>query len=231
MMHLSRCAEELVLWTTKEFSFAQISDSYTTGSSIMPQKKNPDVPEIVRGKTGRVYGNLMSLLTLMKALPLTYNRDLQEDKERLFDTVKTVQGCLQVFAPMLAQLRFNREAMAAAVRGGFLTATDLADYLAQRGMPFRSAHEVVGGIVAHCEKAGISLWDLDLPALQKFSPAFSVDALLCLSVEASVKSRRSEGGTAPMRVRSAVRAADRLCAQREKFVERELKKINAFSIG
>jgi argininosuccinate lyase len=121
--------------------------------------------------------------------------------------------------------------MAAAVRGGFLTATDLADYLAQRGMPFRSAHEVVGRIVGHCEKVGISLWDLDLPGLQKFSPAFAADALLCLSVEASVISRRSEGGTAPMRVRSAVRAADRLCALREKFVERELKKINALSIG
>jgi argininosuccinate lyase len=231
MMHLSRFCEELIIWSTPEFRFVDIADAFCTGSSIMPQKKNPDVPEIVRGKTGRVYGNLMALLTLMKALPLSYNRDLQEDKERLFDTVKTVQGCLQVFAPMLAQLRFNREAMAAAVRGGFLTATDLADYLAQRGMPFRSAHEVVGRIVGHCEKAGISLWDLDLPALQKFSPAFAADALLCLSVEASVTSRRSEGGTAPMRVRSAVRAADRLCAQREKFVERELKKIKNLSIG
>ncbi len=177
MMHLSRFCEELIIWSTPEFRFVDIADAFCTGSSIMPQKKNPDVPEIVRGKTGRVYGNLMALLTLMKALPLSYNRDLQEDKERLFDTVKTVQGCLKVFAPMLAQLRFNREAMAAAVQGGFLTATDLADYLAQRGMPFRSAHEVVGRIVGHCEKAGISLWDLDLRALQKFSPAFAPDAL------------------------------------------------------
>ena len=167
MMHLSRFCEELIIWSTPEFRFVDIADAFCTGSSIMPQKKNPDVPEIVRGKTGRVYGNLMALLTLMKSLPLTYNRDLQEDKERLFDTVKTVQGSLQVFAPMLAQLRFNREAMAAAVRGGFLTATDLADYLAQRGMPFRSAHEVVGRIVAHCEKAGTSLWDLDLAGFAK----------------------------------------------------------------
>jgi argininosuccinate lyase len=197
----------------------------------MPQKKNPDVPEIVRGKTGRVYGNLMALLTLMKSLPLAYNRDLQEDKERLFDTVKTVQASLQVFAPLLAQLSFNREAMTAAVSGGFLTATDLADYLAQGGMPFRSAHEVVGRIVAHCEKAGISLWDMDLHALQTFSPAFGADALACLSVEASVKSRRCEGGTAPVRVRSAVRAADRLLARRERFVEQELKKIDSLSNG
>ncbi len=231
MMHLSRFCEELIIWSTPEFGFVDISDAFCTGSSIMPQKKNPDVPEIVRGKTGRVYGNLMSLLTLMKSLPLSYNRDLQEDKERLFDTVKTVQGSLKVFAPMLKQLRFNREAMAAAVRGGFLTATDLADYLAQRGMPFRSAHEVVGRIVAHCERAGLSLWDLDLPALKSFSSKFGADALACLSIEASVKSRRCEGGTAPARVRTAVRAADRLLARRERFVEQELKKIDSLSIG
>lgn len=231
MMHLSRFCEELIVWSTPEFRFVDISDAFCTGSSIMPQKKNPDVPEIVRGKTGRVYGNLMALLTLMKSLPLSYNRDLQEDKERLFDTVKTVQGCLQVFAPMLKQLRFNREAMAAAVRGGFLTATDLADYLAQRGMPFRSAHEVVGRIVAHCEKAGISLWDLDLHALQAFSSAFCADALACLSVEASVNSRRCVGGTAPVRVRAALRAADRLLVRRGRFVEQELKKMDSLSIG
>ena len=222
MMHLSRFCEELIIWSTPEFGFVDISDAFCTGSSIMPQKKNPDVPEIVRGKTGRVYGNLMSLLTLMKSLPLTYNRDLQEDKERLFDTVQTVQASLQVFAPMLKELRFNREAMSAAVQGGFLTATDLADYLAQGGMPFRSAHEVVGRIVAHCEKADIKLWDLDLPALKKFSSAFKADVSACLSVEASVKSRESQGGTAPARVRSAVRAAEKLCVRRERFVKREL---------
>ena len=227
MMHLSRFCEELILWSTPEFGFVDISDAFCTGSSIMPQKKNPDVPEIVRGKTGRVYGNLMSLLTLMKSLPLTYNRDLQEDKERLFDTVKTVQASLQVFAPMLKELRFNREAMSAAVQGGFLTATDLADYLAQGGMPFRSAHEVVGRIVAHCEKTDIKLWDLDLPALKKFSAAFGADVLACLSVEASVKSRKSQGGTAPVRVRSAVRAAEKLRARRERFVERELDKVKS----
>ncbi len=231
MMHLSRFCEELIIWSTPEFRFVEISDAFCTGSSIMPQKKNPDVPEIVRGKTGRVYGNLMALLTLMKSLPLSYNRDLQEDKECLFDTVKTVQSCLQVFEPMLSQLRFNREAMAAATCGGFLTATDLADYLAQGGMPFRSAHEVVGRCVAHCEKADIKLWDLSLQELKKFSPAFGADALACLSVEASVKSRRSQGGTAPVRVRTAVRAADRLLVRRERFVEQELKKIDSLSIG
>jgi argininosuccinate lyase len=225
MMHLSRLSEELIVWSTPEFGFVEIADAFCTGSSIMPQKKNPDVPEIVRGKTGRVYGNLMALLTLMKALPLTYNRDLQEDKERLFDTVTTVQGCLRVFAPLLAQLRFNRKAMGAAARGGFLTATDLADYLVRQGMPFRSAHEISGRIVAHCEKKALRLDELDLGALRKFSTAFSADALACLSLEASVGSRRSEGGTAPSRVRAAARAALRQCARHRQFAERELKKI------
>jgi argininosuccinate lyase len=225
MMHLSRLSEELIVWSTPEFGFVEIADAFCTGSSIMPQKKNPDVPEIVRGKTGRVYGNLMALLTLMKALPLTYNRDLQEDKERLFDTVTTVQGCLRVFAPLLAQLRFNRKAMGAAARGGFLTATDLADYLVRQGMPFRSAHEIAGRIVAHCEKKALRLDELDLGALRKFSTAFSADALACLSLEASVDSRRSEGGTAPSRVRAAARAALRQCARHRQFAERELKKI------
>ncbi len=228
MMHLSRLSEELIIWSTPEFNFVAIADAFCTGSSIMPQKKNPDVPEIVRGKTGRVYGNLMALLTLMKALPLAYNRDLQEDKERLFDTVTTVQACLRVFAPMLGSLRFNRDAMRAAAAGGFLTATDLADYLvARQGMPFRSAHEVVGRIVAHCEKAGTNLFDLDRRALQKFSSAFGADATACLSVEASVASRRCEGGTAPARVRAAVRAALKQIARRRQTVGRELKKINA----
>ncbi|MBM4312150.1 MAG: argininosuccinate lyase [Deltaproteobacteria bacterium] len=227
MMHLSRLCEELILWSTPEFAFVEIADAFCTGSSIMPQKKNPDVPEIVRGKTGRVYGNLMALLTLMKALPLAYNRDLQEDKERLFDTVTTVQGCLRVFAPMLGSLRFNREAMRAAAAGGFLTATDLADYLVRQGMPFRSAHEVVGRIVAHCERAGTSLFELDQRALQKFSPAFGADAPACLSIEASVASRRCEGGTAPARVRAAVRAALKQLERRRQSVERELIKINA----
>jgi argininosuccinate lyase len=231
MMHLSRFCEELILWSTPEFRFVEIPDAFCTGSSIMPQKKNPDIPEIVRGKTGRVYGSLMSLLTLMKSLPLSYNRDLQEDKERLFDTVKTVQGSLRVFAPMLSQLQFNRDAMDAAVRSGFLTATDLADYLAQKGMPFRTAHEVVGRIVAHCEKKGISLWDLDCAALKVFSPVFGADAPACLSIEASVKSRRCQGGTAPMRVRSALGAAERHIVRHERFVEQEAKKIDSLSIG
>jgi len=231
MMHVSRFCEELIIWSTPEFGFVDIADAFCTGSSIMPQKKNPDVPEIVRGKTGRVYGNLVALLTLMKSLPLTYNRDLQEDKEPLFDTVQTVQGCLRVFAPMLAQLRFNREAMAAAAQSGFLTATDLADYLVRRGMPFRSAHEVVGRIVARCEKTGGKLEDLDLRELQVFSPQIGGDALRCLSCESSVADRCSEGGTAPARVRAALRAALRLLARRERFVEREQENINVLSKG
>jgi len=225
MMHLSRLSEELIIWSTPEFGFVEISDAFCTGSSIMPQKKNPDVPEIVRGKTGRVYGNLMALLTLMKALPLTYNRDLQEDKERLFDTVTTLQGCLRVFAPMLAQLRFSRDAMRTAAASGYLTATDLADYLVRQGMPFRSAHEIVGRIVAHCEKNAIGLDELELKDLRNFSTAFDADALACLTLEASVGSRRCEGGTAPVRVRAAVRTALRHCAQHRLFAERELKKI------
>jgi argininosuccinate lyase len=227
MMHLSRLSEELVIWSTPEFNFVEIADAFCTGSSIMPQKKNPDVPELVRGKTGRVYGNLMSLLTLMKALPLAYNRDLQEDKERLFDTVTTVQACLRVFAPMLGSLRFNRDAMRAAAAGGFLTATDLADYLVRKGMPFRSAHEAVGRIVAHCEKTGTGLADLDLRSLKKFSPAFGPDAPACLAIEASVAGRRCEGGTAPVRVRAALRAALKQIERRRQAVGRELKKINA----
>jgi argininosuccinate lyase len=229
MMHLSRFCEELIVWSTPEFDFVEIADDFCTGSSIMPQKKNPDVPEIVRGKTGRVYGNLTALLTLMKSLPLTYNRDLQEDKERLFDTVTTVQGCLRVFAPMLEKLRFNCSAMAAAVSSGFLTATDLADYLAQGGMPFRSAHDVVGRIVAHCEKKGLELRDLELKDLKKFSPEFGPDAPGCLSVEASIRSRKTPGGTAPARVKAAMRAATGLLDKGERFVKQEIKKTGSLA--
>ena len=205
MMHLSRLCEELVLWASPEFGFVRISDAFCTGSSIMPQKKNPDIPELVRGKTGRVYGNLVSLLTIMKALPLCYNRDLQEDKPALFDTVDTTRACLEVVALMIPELGFDRDAMAAAARSGYLTATDLADYLAGKGMPFRNAHEVVGQVVAHCEERGCMLEDLSLEELRGFSPLIGADALARLDTRASIDSRTSAGGTAAQSVRRQIR--------------------------
>ena len=208
-VHLSRLAEELVLWSTEEFGFVHLADSHCTGSSIMPQKKNPDIPELIRGKSGRVIGNLMSLLTLVKGLPLTYNRDLQEDKEPVFDTVKTLSACLSLAAEMLANLEFRRERLtAAAAGGGFMTATDLADYLVTRGLPFRQAHSVVGKTVAYCLDKGKPLTELTLAELQKFSRLIEDDVFACLSVEGSVASRRSTGGTAPERVAQALARAE-----------------------
>lgn len=208
-IHLSRLAEELVLWSTEEFGFVHLADSHCTGSSIMPQKKNPDIPELIRGKSGRMVGNLMSLLTLVKGLPLTYNRDLQEDKEPIFDSVKTLSACLSLAAEMLTNLEFRRDRMAAAAAGGgFMTATDLADYLVTRGLPFRQAHSVVGKAVAHCLDVGKPLTDLTLAELQKFSRLIEVDVFTCLSVEGSVASRRSTGGTAPDRVAEALARAE-----------------------
>jgi argininosuccinate lyase len=209
MMHLSRLCEELILWMSPEFQFIDIAESFCTGSSIMPQKKNPDVAELVRGKTGRVYGNLMALLTLMKSLPLTYNRDLQEDKPALFDTVETVQNSLSITALMLPEIRVKKENMLAATKKGFLTATDLADYLVSKKVPFRTAHVVVGKVVAHCVKTGKSLWDLSLPELQQFSPVLKADVVKWITIEASVNSRKSAGGTAVSAVKKALAAAKR----------------------
>ena len=169
MMHLSRFCEELVLWSSLEFGFVELDDAYTTGSSIMPQKKNPDVAELVRGKTGRVYGSLITILTVLKGLPLAYNKDLQEDKEAVFDTVDTLLGCLTIFAPMLATAVFKREKMLAATKDGYLNATDLADYLAVKGMPFREAHAVVGRLVGECIRQGRRLEELSLEQLQAAS--------------------------------------------------------------
>ena len=200
MMHLSRFAEELVLWSTEEFRFAEISDAFTTGSSIMPQKKNPDVAELVRGKTGRVYGNLMSLLTLMKGLPLSYNRDMQEDKISLFDTVDTLKACLEIMNAMLPGTTFNRKRMAATAGEGYSTATDIAEYLVKKGVPFREAHEITGKIVLYCIKKKVGLNELSLKELEAFSPVIAKDIFPALEPAASVRARSSYGGTAPSQV-------------------------------
>jgi argininosuccinate lyase len=207
MLHLSRLSEELVIWSTYEFDFIELSDRYATGSSIMPQKKNPDVAELARGKTGRVYGHLLSLLTVMKGLPMAYNRDMQEDKEALFDTVDTLKDVLSVYPEMLATAKINSEIMGAAAKKGFLTATDLAYYLVRRGDPFRQAHEIVGKIVAYCEESNMQLEYLSLQQLKQFSDAFTYDVTRILSTESSIASRSLTGGTAAVRVKEAIKRA------------------------
>jgi len=209
MMHLSRLCEELVLWSTPEFGYIEIGDAFTTGSSIMPQKKNPDVAELVRGKTGRVYGDLMALLTVMKGLPMTYNRDLQEDKEPAFDAGDTVLLCLQVVTRMFAAIHVNEDTMLEATREGFLEATDLADYLTAKGTPFRDAHEIIGRLVLHCSKKGLRLSELSLEQLRSFSKSFERDALALLDPQTLVKRRDLTGGTAPKQVRAAIKRARR----------------------
>ncbi len=204
MMHLSRCSEELILWSSAQFGFIDLSDAFCTGSSIMPQKKNPDVPELVRGKTGRVFGHLIGLLTLMKGQPLAYNKDNQEDKEPLFDTADTLRGSLKVFAEMMGALTCRREAMRDAARQGFATATDLADYLVRRGIPFRDAHEVVGKAVAYGVREGRDLADMSLEELRSFSPLIDSDIFKVLSLDGSVAARDHIGGTAPRQVRAAI---------------------------
>jgi len=207
MVHLSRFCEEIILWSTAEFGFLELDDAYSTGSSMMPQKKNPDVAELVRGKCGRVFGDLQALLAVLKGLPLAYNKDLQEDKEALFDAVDTVKKCLMVFGPMLKTARFNREAMADAAGGGFTNATDLADYLAQKGMPFRSAHKTAGEIVLHCLKKGCRLEELSLEEYKEFSPLVEKDVYEAIAVDACVRARRVRGGPAPEEVKRAVEEA------------------------
>ncbi len=202
MMHLSRFAEELILWSTSSFSFIDLSDGFCTGSSIMPQKKNPDVPELVRGKTGRVYGNLMALLTVMKSLPLAYNKDMQEDKEPLFDTIDTVKGSLKIFADMIREMRVNGDQMRRAAGSGFSTATDVADYLVRQGLPFRDAHEAVGKAVGYCVENEMDITELSLAEWQLFSGKIDSDIFECITVEASVNARCIPGGTA----RSSVEA-------------------------
>ncbi len=207
-LHLSRMAEEFVLWSSKEFDFIRIGDKYCTGSSIMPQKKNPDIPELIRGKAGRVTGSLVSLLMTVKGLPLTYNRDLQEDKEPIFDALDTVKASLSITSELLANSEFNCERMKAATYGGFMTATDIADYLVKKNMPFRQAHGVVGRIVALCQQRDIELIELRLDELQQFSDLIEKDIFEVLSVEGSVNSRTSAGGTAGVRVAEALECAE-----------------------
>lgn len=208
-LHLSRLSEELVLWSSSEFSFVEIADKFCTGSSIMPQKKNPDIPELIRGKSGRVTGSLMSLITLVKGLPLTYNRDLQEDKEPVFDTVDTVTASVSIMAELLENLQFKTETMAEATRTGFITATDLADYLVLQDVPFREAHSIVGKAVAYCLDKGCELYELTVPELQQFSTVIAKDVFEVLSVEGSVNSRISTGGTSITRVEEAVIKAEK----------------------
>ena len=211
MVHLSRMSEELVLWVSAPFSFVELGDAYCTGSSIMPQKKNPDVPELVRGKSARVIGNLNALLVLMKGQPLAYNRDNQEDKEPLFDTIDTVTDCLRVFAGMLGTLRCRRERMHEAARLGCMTATDLADYLVRKAVPFRDAHEAVGRAVRIAVETGRDLSEMTLDELRTFSSAIESDVFEVLTLEGSVAARNHPGGTAPVRVRAAIaRARERL---------------------
>ena len=207
MMHLSRMSEELVLWTSAQFGFVDLPDRFCTGSSIMPQKKNPDVPELVRGKTGRVYGDLFALLTLMKGQPLAYNKDNQEDKEPLFDAIDTLLGSLRAFADMIPALQPNRDRMRTAARQGFSTATDLADYLVRLGIPFRDAHEIVGRAVRHAQNEGCDLADLSLAVLQGFSAKITEEVFSVLTLEGSLAARNLEGGTAPEQVRKQVALA------------------------
>lgn len=207
MLHVSRLAEELVLWSSQEFAFIEISDAFCTGSSIMPQKKNPDVPELMRGKTGRVYGNLMSLLTLVKGLPLTYNRDLQEDKEPVFDTADTVLSTMRLLTKLLPEIRINRERMAQMAAQGFTLATDLADYLVRKGVPFRKAHHVVGQVVQYCIQHGKELGDCSLDEFKTFQKVFDEDVFPYLQISSVIDQRTSLGGTATSRVKEAIAKA------------------------
>ena len=205
MMHLSRFSEDLIIWSTDEFKFVEIADAFTTGSSIMPQKKNPDVAELIRGKTARVYGHLMAIFTLMKGLPMTYNRDLQEDKESLFDTLDTVKSCLQIADALLRHLTFNRKKMLQDAAGGFSTATDLAEYLVKKGIPFRTAHGIAGKIVVYCLKKNKMLASLTMEEFHSFHRDFHEDIYDCLTVESSVDVRDMTGGTSAKAVKKRVK--------------------------
>lgn len=196
LMHLSRFSEELVLWSTHEFGFIEMDDAYSTGSSIMPQKKNPDVAELVRGKTGRVYGNLMALLTIMKSLPLAYNKDMQEDKEAIFDSVDTVKICLPVFTGMISTMKINSGNMYKAASGGFTNATEAADYLVKKGIPFRNAHEIVGRMVLYCIQQSKAIYELTLEEFKNFSDVIDNDIYNDISLEKCISGRNLPGGPA-----------------------------------
>lgn len=208
MMHLSRLCEELVIWSTQEFDFVEISDAFTTGSSIMPQKKNPDIPELIRGKTGRVYGNLVSLLTTMKGIPLTYNKDMQEDKEPLFDTVDTVEQSLTIFSSLLKEIDFREESIQKATEKGYLVATDLADYLVTKGMTFRKAHQLVGDMILSAKEKQKELHQLDLSDMRRFSTLIEEDVYEWLDPLSCIKRRDIKGGTGPEAVKKALKKAE-----------------------
>ncbi|MFD2615576.1 argininosuccinate lyase [Paenibacillus gansuensis] len=229
MTHLSRFCEELVLWSSTEFAFVELDDAFCTGSSIMPQKKNPDVAELVRGKTGRVYGNLIGLLTVLKSLPLAYNKDMQEDKEGMFDTVKTLQGALQLFAPMVATMKVNRGRMRQAVNNDFSNATDIADYLVGKGLPFRQAHEVIGKTVLYCIQNDKYLLDLKLDEFLQFSELFDEHIYEVLQPENVVNARNVYGGTAAPQVKDAIARAEASNEQAQAWVQEysEKQKQNA----
>lgn len=205
MMHLSRLCEELILWSTAEFGFAELPDRFTTGSSMMPQKKNPDGVELIRGKVGRVYGNLISLLTTLKALPLTYNRDMQEDKEPVFDTIDTVKSCLKLMNEMLSEIKFNTERMKVQAEEGFTLATDLAEYLVKKGVPFRFAHELTGKIVLYCIERGKKLNELTIDEFKKFHESIQSDIYEILTVQGSIDAKESKGSTSKESVKEQIR--------------------------
>lgn len=209
MMHLSRFSEEIILWSSQEFAFIELDDAYATGSSIMPQKKNPDIAELTRGKTGRVYGDLMALLVVMKGLPLAYNKDMQEDKESVFDAIDTVKGALVPFTGMIATMAVRRDRMELAAAGGFTNATDLADYLVRKGLPFRSAHEVSGKLVKYCLDAGISLLDVKIDEFRSFSPLIDEDVYEAISLITCIKNRTITGAPSPDTVQAALKRAAR----------------------
>lgn len=219
MMHLSRLCEELVLWSSTEFGFIELDDAYTTGSSIMPQKKNPDVAELVRGKTGRMYGHLVGLLTTLKALPLAYNKDMQEDKEAMFDAVDQLRGCLQLMAPMMATMTVRQQRMQEATTQDYANATDLADYLATRGIPFREAHEIVGKLVLHAIERGVYLHELSLDTYVQHCPAFTVDVYEIIQPRHVVDARKSYGGTATTQVRDALVRSQTQTEQTEAWLQ------------
>ena len=221
MMHLSRFCEELIIWNTNEFRFVEMDDAYATGSSIMPQKKNPDVAELIRGKTGRVYGDLMALLTVMKGLPLAYNKDMQEDKEAFFDARDTLVKALTVFTAMLRTVTFRKDVMERGASGGFTNATDCADYLVKHGVAFRDAHEVVGKLVAHCLNENKALLDLTLDELKTFHPAFEADVFDDLSMIACVEKRRINGAPAPDMVQMSITYARKLLRNEDNSEEDE----------
>ena len=219
MVHLSRISEEIILWSSAEFAFIELDDAHCTGSSIMPQKKNPDMAELVRGKSGRVIGHLMAMLTTVKGLPLAYNKDLQEDKEGLFDAIDTIKFSLAVYAAMIRGLRVRQEKMEQAVRHDFSNATDMADYLVKKGLPFRQAHEVVGKTVRYCIEQEKWLMDLSIAEFQQFSPLFEEDILEAIKVETCVENRNSFGGTSPAQVKLAMEAAEEIIRKQQSFLD------------